>query len=422
MELSNEFDKTKFQKTIQITGIKFPASSSSKYLKEYKDFLLNMEKHPKIAKDFKEGDNKLLLLNPQYKKDEFSTWPAQLQSLITDNNYEYIDYELNLNYGDLNMQDVLRELLPKEVVIPTGFETVGTIAHLNLRSGQLPHKYIIGQVLLDKNQKITTVVNKTEKLSNVFRTPELEVIAGENKLETDLKEGGCVFKLNFEKVYWNSKLQAERDRLLNHFKSGEVLCDMFCGIGPLSVRAAKKSLFVLANDLNPHCYDYLKLNAELNKVEKLIECYNLDAREFLKDSILNRENKIHINHIYMNLPVDAVEFLDVFTGLFREAPKEIWNENNLPMIYVYGFDSGKTPEDVKVNFFERIQKAFGVKIEEKFDMDIHVIKGITSEKKMYCVTFKLPSEIAYRNPQIRTLEPSSDANDLETLEKKLKPS
>lgn len=418
--ITNEFDKTKFEKKVQLTGVKFPASQSSKYLKEYKDHLLNMEKQPNIAKDYKEGDNKLLLLNPQYKKEEFSTWPEKLKSLITDNNYEQVDYELKFSYDDLNMQDVLRELLPKDVVIPTGFETVGTIAHLNLRSGQLPYKNLIGQVLLDKNQKITTVVNKTEKLSNVFRTPELEVIAGEDKLETDLKEGGCTFKLNFEKVYWNSKLQAERDRLLNYFNKGEVLCDMFCGIGPLSVRAAKKGLYVLANDLNPQCYEYLKINADINKIEKLIECFNMDAREFLKESLLRKENQMRFDHIYMNLPVDAVEFLDVFTGLFREAPKEIWNENNLPMIYVYGFDTGKTPEEVKSNFFERIQKAFGAKIEDKFDMDIHAIKDISSEKKMYCVAFRLPKEIAYKNSQVRTLEPSEDGNALEQIEKKIK--
>ena len=29
---------------------------------------------------------------------------------------------------------------------------LGTIAHLNIRDNMLPYKYIIGQVILDKNQ------------------------------------------------------------------------------------------------------------------------------------------------------------------------------------------------------------------------------------------------------------------------------
>lgn len=185
-------DKSKFTKITKTQGIKFPASFSSKYLKDYKDYLLNLEKTPNIAKDFKEGDKKLLLLNPQYTKEEFSNWPAALKSLVEENSYELMDYGVQLNYDDLTMQDILGEILPKDVTVPAGFETVGSIAHLNLRGSQLPYKHVIGQVLLDKNSKIKTVVNKTEKLSNVYRTPELEVIAGEKQLETELKEGGCV--------------------------------------------------------------------------------------------------------------------------------------------------------------------------------------------------------------------------------------
>ncbi len=402
-------DKTQFSKIINACGIKFPANLSSKYLKDFKDYLLNLEKYPNIPKDFKEQNNKLLLLNAQFQKDTFQDWPEPLRTLVTENNYDLLNYQVQLNYDDMNMQEILREVLPADIIVPAGFETVGNIAHLNLRSSQLPYKYIIGQALIDKSQKIRTVVNKTEKLNNVFRTPELEVIAGENNLETELKEGGCIFKLNFEKVYWNSKLQAERDRLLNTFKSGETLCDMFCGIGPLSVRAAKKGVYVLANDLNPHCYEYLKINTKLNKIDKMIECFNMDAREFLKEAILERDNPIRFDHIYMNLPVDAVEFLDVFTGLFRNAPKDVWNPDNLPFIHVYGFDTGKTPEEVRKNLVTRASKAFGEDLNPDAITDIHPIKDISSDKKMYCLSFKLPKEIAYAESQTE-----------ETIEKKVK--
>jgi tRNA (guanine37-N1)-methyltransferase len=35
---------------------------------------------------------------------------------------------------------------------------------------------------------------------------------------------------------------------------GQTLADIFCGAGPLAVRAAKKGLYVIANDLNPQGY------------------------------------------------------------------------------------------------------------------------------------------------------------------------
>ena len=41
---------------------------------------------------------------------------------------------------------------------------------------------------------------------------------------------------------------------------------MFCGVGPLSIQAGRKKAFVVANDLNPDCYKYLKLNIQKNKV------------------------------------------------------------------------------------------------------------------------------------------------------------
>lgn len=51
-------------------------------------------------------------------------------------------------------------------------------------------------------------------------------------------------------------------------KDGEVLCDMMCGIGPLSVKAAvkRRGLRVICNDLNPEGIKYCKMNIELNKV------------------------------------------------------------------------------------------------------------------------------------------------------------
>ena len=62
-----------------------------------------------------------------------------------------------------------------------------------------------------------------------------------------------------------------------------MLCDMFCGIGPLAVKAAvKKRIKVIANDLNPACFEYIEKNIHMNKVDKLVIPFNMDAREFVK--------------------------------------------------------------------------------------------------------------------------------------------
>ena len=53
--------------------------------------------------------------------------------------------------------------------------------------------------------------------------------------------------------------------MLKKMKARETLCDMFCGVGPLAIRAANNGIFVLANDLNPECYKYLNINIKRNK-------------------------------------------------------------------------------------------------------------------------------------------------------------
>jgi tRNA (guanine37-N1)-methyltransferase len=79
-----------------------------------------------------------------------------------------------------------------------------------------------------------------------------------------------VFQFNYGEVYWNSRLQTEHERLVSCFKRGETICDMFAGVGPFALPAAKnKQCTVLANDLNPKSYQYLKHNAALNQVLSL---------------------------------------------------------------------------------------------------------------------------------------------------------
>ena len=61
---------------------------------------------------------------------------------------------------------------------------------------------------------------------------------------------------------------------------------MFCGVGPLAVKAAKAGVKVLANDLNPECYKYCCDNIKLNKLkEEEIKCFNTCARQFVRNVV-----------------------------------------------------------------------------------------------------------------------------------------
>lgn len=64
---------------------------------------------------------------------------------ITDNGGRRGDYTVTLEYQHYSAHAVLSAVLPPETKeIPTGFEMVGHIAHLNLRKELLPYKAVIG--------------------------------------------------------------------------------------------------------------------------------------------------------------------------------------------------------------------------------------------------------------------------------------
>jgi tRNA (guanine37-N1)-methyltransferase len=323
--------------------------------------------------------------------------------------YEVIDYDVTITHENYSASDILKSVLPDDN-IPNSYEMIGNIAHLNLREKYDKYKYIIGRIILDKNSCIKTVINKTSKIDNVFRTYEMELLAGEDNFEVNHKEGNCKFEFDIRKVYWSSRLQQERDRLLKTFKKNDVLCDAFCGVGPMAIRAAKQGLRVLANDLNPECYKSINHNIKLNKLkETSITTFNMDAREFIttcidqakyiKDEDQNFDNKfpknLKIDHIYMNLPKDAIEFLDVFVGLFKNTKKEVYDKGHLPIVHVYGFSNAKNPKD---DLLERVAKAFGIEsFDEQYLVNFEDVRDISNRKSVFCVSFQIPPQVAYLN-------------------------
>lgn len=98
-----------------------------------------------------------------------------------------------------------------------------------------------------------------------------------------MKENHCIFKFDFSAVYWNSRLCSEHERILKLLPEKAVLFDVFAGVGPFAVPAAKvRRCRVFANDLNPSSHHWLNENARQNKVIDKVQTFNLDGREFIR--------------------------------------------------------------------------------------------------------------------------------------------
>lgn len=144
----------------------------------------------------------------------------------------------------------------------------------------------------------------------------MEVLAGEDNTQVVLNEGNCTFAFDYRKVYWNSRLRFEHARLVHTFQPSDVVADMFCGVGPFAIPAAKRGCKVYANDLNPDSYEALVQNCSRNHVEERVLPSNLDAREFIH--MIGKRN-IPITQVIMNLPSSAECFCDVFRKAFGKV-------------------------------------------------------------------------------------------------------
>ncbi|CAH9138882.1 unnamed protein product [Cuscuta epithymum] len=340
------------------------------------------------------GSTRLLLLDEQYANKVLDEMPDAIKAVFREHagkgerpTLEIVNCKLTLFYPYWLMDEVLEAILPKGMIVPSSFETVGHIAHLNLRDEHLPYKKHIAKVVLDKNKpRIQTVVNKIDVIDNDYRTMQLEILAGNHSLVTRLVENGVHFHVDLATVYWNSRLATERQRLLSSFTHDDVVCDVFAGVGPLAISAAKKVKYVYANDLNPQAVEYMERNCVLNKVERKIEVYNMHGRRFI-DTIFSSQKTRTITQVVMNLPNDAVDYLDVFRGLFRKNNK--YKEPIFPRIHVYGFSRAQDPE---FDFHERIRIALS---EVGFEVEMRTVRAVAPGKYMLCASFILPERVAF---------------------------
>jgi len=189
------------------------------------------------------------------------------------------------------------------------YELIGDIAIIDQHEENVMD---IATVLL-QHKNIKTVFQATSAVSGEYRTRKLLFIGGEKKTETIYKENGCRYLLDVTSVYFTPRLSTERMRIAGQVTDGEKVVDMFAGIGPFSILIAKRFPLshVIAIDKNPVAIKYLRENAKLNKI-KNIEIKEGDSREEVAGIS-------DADHIIMNLPHSAIEFIDAALGIIKRG-------------------------------------------------------------------------------------------------------
>ncbi len=195
--------------------------------------------------------------------------------------------------------DVPEELRP---LLPSSFDTLGSIALVKMADEIAPYAQQIGKAIIATQKSIKTVCMDSG-IVDEFRTRNVKVVAGDKTTETVHREYGMTFRMDVAKVFFSPRLATEREVVARNVGAGEVVIDMFAGIGPFSVLIAKtrSPKVVYAIDLNPEAIRFMKENIALNKAGAVIPILG-DARE----EIAKLEKA---DRIIMNLPHDASGFV-----------------------------------------------------------------------------------------------------------------
>ncbi len=188
----------------------------------------------------------------------------------------------------------------------SAFDQVGNIIVIRIPDSLLSKKKIIGETLLEQVKTAKSVFYQSSDVGGDFRTRSLELLAGDNKTETEYKEYGCRFLVDVENAFFSPRLSTERERISNLVQDGEIVINMFGGVGMFSIMAAKnKKCSVYNIDINPIASKLCEKNISLNKLAGNVISINGDAGQIVKEQLENKGDRT-----LMLLPERSDEFLD----------------------------------------------------------------------------------------------------------------
>ena len=202
------------------------------------------------------------------------------------------------------LESILTVQESKELI--SAFDQIGDIIIVRIPDSLLSKKKLIGETLLNEVKIVRSVFYQSSPVEGDFRTRNLEILAGEDKTETEYKEFGCRFRVDVANAFFSPRLSTERERIANIVQDGEVVVNMFAGVGMFSIMAAKKKkCTVYSLDINPVASKLCEKNIELNKLVGKVISINGETSKIIEERLENISDRT-----LMLLPERSDEFLE----------------------------------------------------------------------------------------------------------------
>ncbi|HKU84468.1 MAG TPA: class I SAM-dependent methyltransferase family protein [Candidatus Nitrosocosmicus sp.] len=214
------------------------------------------------------------------------------------------------------LKSLLKDVLDDEELekVYSSFDMIGDIAIIKIPDSLLTKKNIIGEVILESIKNLKTVLLQSSSVSGEYRLRGLEVIAGNEKYVTFYREYGCKFLVNVATSYFSPRLSTERLRISNLVSPGEIVVNMFAGVGTFSVLMAKKHQIKVYNiDSNLDAYILSIVNSRINRLKERVFSIHGDSQQVLRSTSF----KDCIDRVLLPLPERAHEFVDISIDCLR---------------------------------------------------------------------------------------------------------
>jgi tRNA (guanine37-N1)-methyltransferase len=189
--------------------------------------------------------------------------------------------------------------------IYNSYDVVGNIAIIKTPDNNREAAQKAAHTIMSLYHRVRSVFLQTSQVGGDFRIRKLECLAGDGDTVTVHREAGCVFKVDVEKCYFSPRLQFERSRIAGLVGDGEVVVNMFAGVGCFSIEIAKahSCVKVYSIDVNPVAVEFMEENVRLNGVLEQVVWLLGDAKE----AVLGLQGVA--DRVLMPLPELALEYL-----------------------------------------------------------------------------------------------------------------
>jgi tRNA (guanine37-N1)-methyltransferase len=245
--------------------------------------------------------------------------------------------------------DALKGKLPPEklALLPRAYDLIGDIAVLEIPDEISSYSELIGEVFHNIHSNFKTVLAKKGAVSGTTRVREYTLLAGEDRTKTIHTEYGCRLAVDVAKAYFSPRLLEEHNRIAQLVQSGEIVVDMFCGVGPFAIHITKKiEAKVIAIDINQSAIDLLCESIGLNKLVGTILPVVADTHDYVTN------NELSVDRVIMNHPSGASDFVREACSILKPGGT----------MHYYDFIGGESPEDTMKEKVSKLVENGGRKV------------------------------------------------------------